>query len=236
LICILLLTAVIAWKSPPHLRPLAVTGCLASFLVWLSHFGGATESLFVLFLFLGWILRKRLWLAAILLGIAVTCKQTACFFIPFYMVLVLRESGWRQTIQSLAIIGTVFIVTNMPFIIADAGSWLSGILGPVIDPLFPYKGVGFSVFTTLSDTPVPQLLFTLLEAAVYIAALVWYYFRWRQSPQAGLLLALIPLFFAWRSKFAYFVMIPLLVFGAVIIEEYQHSRANHTKPVKHVET
>lgn len=209
---------------------MAVVGCLASFLVWLSHFGGATESLFALFVLLGWTLRRRPWLAPIFMGIAATCKQTAWFFIPFFLILVFWENGWRQAARYLAIICAVFLVSNLPFIIADPQSWLSGVLAPMIDPLFPYKGVGFSVFATLIDTPLPPLLFTILEAVVFVAALAWYCFRCRRAPHTGMLLALVPIFFAWRSKFAYFVMIPLLVFGAVIAEEYQRYRATTAEP------
>jgi len=55
---------------------------------------------------------------------------------------------------------------------------------------------------------------------------VWYYYNCRKYPQAGLLLAVLPLFFAWRSFSAYFYFASLLVFGAVIIEEYRKFAAN----------
>jgi hypothetical protein len=232
LICIAILTIFIARKAPPHLRPLAVAGCLASFLVWLSHFGGATESLFVLFVLLGWTLRRRPWLAPIFIGVAATCKQTAWFFIPFFLILVFWENGWRQAARYLAVICAVFVISNLPFIIADPQSWITGVLAPMIDPLFPYKGVGFSVFATLIDTPMPPLAFTVMEGVVFAGAIAWYYFRCRQAPHAGLLLALVPIFFAWRSKFAYFVMIPLLVFGAVIVEEYRRYRTVKIEPAE----
>jgi len=41
-----------------------------------------------------------------------------------------------------------------------------------------------------------------------------------------LLLAVLPLFFAWRSFSAYFYFASLLVFGAAIIEEYRKSAAS----------
>jgi len=64
-----------------------------------------------------------------------------------------------------------------------------------------------------------------IEGAVLILALVWYYYNRRKYPQAGLLLAVLPLFFAWRSFSCYFYFASLLVFGAVIIEGYRKPAA-----------
>ena len=228
MLCILAMSVFIAWKAPPRLRSVAVIGCAASLLIWLSHFFGATESIYILFILLGWTLRKRPWLAAIMMGIACTSKQTAWFFIPFYLVLLLREIGWRKTMINVAIIGIVFALTNLPFIIADPQAWASGVLAPIIEPLYP-SGIGIAAFATLSDTPAPQIVFTVLEIAALIGTLWWYYLNCRKAPQTGLLLAIVPLFLAWRSQFAYFIMIPLLVFGAVIIEEYKN-RGSSSKP------
>ena len=212
LMCIVIMATVIVWRSPKYLRPAALIGCLASVLVWNSQLGGGTDSLFILFILLGWTLRKRPWLAAVLMGIACSCKQTAWFFLPFYLVLILRETGWRKSMQSLVAIGATFILINSPFIIADPRAWITGMLAPMIHPLFPF-GVGISSFATLSSTPAPQAIFTVIECIAFIAVLAWYYRNCLKAPQTGLLLAIIPLFLAWRSMFAYFVTIPLLVFG-----------------------
>jgi hypothetical protein len=229
LLCILVMVTIIVWRVPKYLRPAAIIGCLASVLVWNSQFGGGTESLFILFILLGWTLRKRPWLAAILIGIACSCKQTACFFALFYLVLLLREAGWRKAIYSLVMIGATFVLINSPFIIADPRAWLTGVFAPIMHPLFPF-GVGISSFATLSNTPAPKAIFTALECIAFIVALAWYYRNCRKAPQTGLLLAIIPLFFAWRSVFAYFVTIPLLVFGATLIEEYKQGQTAQPAP------
>ena len=227
LLCTLLIVLVIVYSSPKALRLLALVGCLASVMVWYSQLDGGTESLFILFILLGWILRKRPWLAAIMMGIACSCKQTAWFFIPFYLVLFVREVSWSKALQSLAILGATFAIINIPFIVANPTAWLTGIFAPMLHPLFP-NGIGISAFATLTKTPVPQIIFTTLEGITFIGALIWYYRNCRQAPQTGVLLAIIPLFFAWRSMFAYFIMIPMLVFGIIAIEEYKNF-----KPIPH---
>lgn len=218
LLCVVLIGIVIVWRSPAHLRPAAVIGCAASMLVWNSHLGGGTDALYLLFILLGWTLRRRPVLAAALIGMACTCKQTAWFFMPFYIVLLLREAGWRRAAQSVAVIGVVFFLVNAPFIAAGPEAWITGILAPMTHPLFPY-GIGPVSFAILSHTPVPSAIFTALETVALAATLAWYYRHCRQAPEAGLLLAIVPLFFAWRSLIAYFVTVPLAVFGAVLIGE-----------------
>lgn len=218
LLCVAAMGAVITWRAPAHLRPVAVIVCAASMLVWNSHLGGGTDALYLLFILLGWTLRRRPWLAAAMIGVACACKQTAWFFIPFFLVLVLREAGWRRAASSLAVIAAVFLLFNAPFIAAGPGAWITGMLAPMTHPLFPY-GIGPVSFAMLSHTPVPSAIFTALEVVALAATLSWYYRHCRQAPEAGLLLAVVPLFFAWRSLIAYFVTVPLAVFGAALAGE-----------------
>ena len=223
LICALIMLGYIVWRAPSKLRPLVIVGSIASVLVWNAIIAGSMDSLYILFILLGWTLRKRVWPAAACMGLAVTCKQTAVTFVFFYLILLLRESGWRNVFKSAAMIIAVFALTNLPFVAADPHAWLSGILAPVKDPFIP-EGVGIVSFATLTTHPVPSWPFALIEGIVLIAALIWYYFRCLKAPQTGLLLAIVPFFFAWRSLPSYFAMIPLLVFAAVVIEEYSKGR------------
>ena len=125
--------------------------------------------------------------------------------------------------------GLVFFLINSPFIISDPGTWISCVLSPMTHPLFPY-GIGPASFAMLIHTPVPSVIFTALEAIALLVALVWYYRNCQRAPQTGLLLAIVPLFFAWRSLIAYFVSVPLVVFGAVLIEEFGKERAPQPEP------
>jgi len=86
--------------------------------------------------------------------------------------------------------------------------------------------VAFSIAGIL---PPSSLLFTIIELVVLLLALIWYYFNCRKYPEAGLLLAVLPLFFAWRSFSCYFYFASLLVFGAVAIDENRRN-AEETQP------
>jgi hypothetical protein len=224
LLCAIAMVAVIFWKAPKSLRPLVLIAFITNLALWNLIGTGQTDTFYLLFILLGWVFRKQLWLSALFMGLAATTKQIAWLFILFYLVLILREVGWKRAFQSFGVIALTFIVTNMPFIFSAPQAWMQGVLAPVLDPMFP-KGAGIVAFSVAGILPPNSLLFTLMEVGVLILALVWYYFNCRKYPQAGLLLAVLPLFFAWRSFSAYFYFASLLVFGAVIIEEYRELAA-----------
>jgi hypothetical protein len=222
LMCAIAIVAVIFWKAPRRLRPVVIIAFFTNLVFWNLIGTGQTDTLYILFLLLGWIFRRQLWLSALFMGLAATTKQIAWFFILFYLILILREIGWKRALQALGVIAITFAVTNLPFIFSAPQAWMEGVLAPVLDPMFP-KGAGLVAFSIAGFLPPNSLLFTSMEVAVLILALVWYYYNCRKYPQAGLLLAVLPLFFAWRSFSCYFYFAALLVFGAVIIEGYGKS-------------
>jgi uncharacterized membrane protein len=228
LICAVLMVLVILWKAPKELRPIIFLAFITNLVFWNLIGTGTTDTLYVLFILLGWIFRRRIWLAALFMGLAATTKQIAWLFILFYLILLLREVGWKRTLQSLGIIGATFTLINLPFIFAAPQAWFEGVLAPVLDPMFP-KGVGLVAFSIAGILPPSSLIFTIIEIVVLVLALVWYYFNCRKYPEAGLLLAVLPLFFAWRSFSCYFYFASLLVFGAVAINENRRN-ATGTQP------
>jgi len=218
LLCALLMFAVIMWQSPKKLWPLVVLVALASLEMWNDIAFGGTGSLYLLFLLLGWILLPRnLWLSAVFMGLAATSKQLAWFFIPFYLVFILRQFGWQRSLQLSGVIGGIFFVTNIPFILGASQAWAESLLAPVIDPMFP-RGVGIVAFSVVGIIPPgTSITYVLMELAVFVVCLVWYYYNCRRYSDAALVLAVLPLFFAWRSFSIYFYPAAILVFAAVLL-------------------
>jgi hypothetical protein len=93
-------------------------------------------------------------------------------------------------------------------------------MAPVIDELFPL-GVGIITLVTggVLDIQSP-LLFTIIELLIGITAIVWYYHNCLRFPHTGPLLAVLPLFFAWRSLWPYFFYCDIIILASIIIEDY----------------
>ena len=65
-----------------------------------------------------------------------------------------------------------------------------------------------------------EMVFTLMEITAFVAALAWYWRHCRRYPHTGIILAVVPLFFAWRSSWWYFFYFDIMLLAIVIIEDY----------------
>jgi uncharacterized membrane protein len=184
---------------------------------------GETGILFFPFVLLGWVLAKRHpWASAIFMGLAVAVKQMAWFVLPFYLILVLRTVGWKRAFSVAGIILGIFLATNAWFIALDPKLWFTSLMAPMTDNLFP---LGSGIITLVTGGVVniqSPLIFTVMEGIVFVLAAIWYFFNCRRYRHTGPVLAMFPLFFAWRSLWSYFFYIDIIILASIITEEYQN--------------
>jgi hypothetical protein len=221
LIFVLLALVWVTWQAPRNLRIIFIGATIISLELWNSIAGGETGSLAFPLLLLAWILpRRHLWLSALFMGLAVTTKQVAWFFIPFYFILVFRIRGSKSLLQVLGVVIGIFLATNAPFIIRDPQLWLTSLTAPMNTNMFPL-GVGIVTLVTggLLDIQSP-LVFSVIEVIVAGLAVAWYLRYGHRYPHTGPILAMLPLFFAWRSLWTYFFYIGIIVLAAVVVDEY----------------
>ncbi len=195
----------IGWKlARRELRPWVLLLALANVSMWTSTIGGNLDVFSMLLVVLAWFLRERRWSSALILGLALATKQTSWFFAPFYAILLFRQYGFKETLYRLTIAGSVFLVCNLPFILWNPQAWLTGMKTPLNSLMFP-MGVGIVDLSVTHLIPyLPQQIYTVLEAIAMLGSLVWYWGICRKHPEAVMLLAVVPLFFAWRSLPSYF--------------------------------
>ncbi len=189
-----------------ELRPWVIVLALANISMWSSVIGGNLDMLTIVFLVLAWLWRERGWSSALMLGLAVACKQPAWFFVVFYAVLVFRTYGLKETLRRLTVVGGVALVLNLPFILWDPQAWFAGVMAPISDPMFP-MGVGIVglVGSPFLHSYMSSVLYSLLEYGIfYPLCVLWYWRLCKSRPEAAMLLAVLPLFFAWRSLPSYF--------------------------------
>jgi hypothetical protein len=212
--CLLGAMTLIVARSPRTLRPFVLTALFGAASLAAFTVGGSSDLLYALPLVVAWMYRDRKW-AAVPLGIALATKQIAWFFAPFWMIAVVTERGWRAAGRDLAIAGGIFAVTNLPFIVHDPQAWIAGIVTPAVEPMFA-RGAGFIFLFTNGGLPLlPVFVYSALEAIAGIICLVIAWRTRRTSPELGAVLAIVPLFFAWRSLFSYFFLLPLFALAAI---------------------
>jgi hypothetical protein len=208
------------WQVPGNRRLLFAGLVLISLELWNSLAIGETGSLIFPFLLIAWIsLGKNNWLSAITMGIAVATKQTAWFFLPFYLILIWRTSGVKTAAMTTGIIAAVFVAFNAYFMAIDPALWLKSLTSPMDASMFP-MGVGIiSVVTSGLVEIRSSLPFAIMELAVFTGSIIWYWRNCRRYPDAGIVLAVLPFFFAWRSIWTYFYYVTIIILARMLISK-----------------
>jgi hypothetical protein len=211
---LLVAMALVLIRTERTARGLMLTTLLASIVVIAWTIGGSSDLLYATPLIAAWLWRERRW-SAVALGIACATKQLAWFAAPYYFIQVATANGWREALRRLGLVALIFVVANAPFAASDPSAWLAGITTPLREPMFP-RGSGIVFLSTGGMLPLlPAVAYTALEALVLLVAMVVAWRTRRSSPEVGLVLAYLPLFFAWRSLFSYFFLLPLFAAAAV---------------------
>lgn len=219
-LCFFAFAALLIFAVPPRLRVWVGLFVLADLPLLNAAVGGVLDVFYILLLFVAWRWWRRPVLSTVFLGLAIAAKQLAWFFVPFYALYIWRERGWREALARLAGAGAVFALINGPFIFNNPRAWLAGVLAPQVDPMFPLGNgiVGLSVSGLLPLAP--SVVYTVLFGLAIIGCIAWYWRFGRGMPEVALLLAVLPLFFAWRSLTTYFYFVAL---PAVVLLFYERS-------------
>ncbi len=173
---------------------------------------GVLDVFYILLVFVAWRWWRRPVLSTLAFGLAMAAKQLAWFFVPLYLLYVWRRSGWREAALRLAGMVAVFLAINLPFILNAPGAWLAGVLAPQVDLMFPL-GSGLVRLSLAGIFPLaPSVVYTGLEALAIVACAVWFWRSRTATPALAMVLAVLPLFFAWRSLTTYFYFVTVAAF------------------------
>ena len=220
----LALFCLIVWATPAPWRLIAALLLLSAADGMRQITGGDFEIWPLAFVAGAWLAREHRWRSALLLGVACAIKQTAWLAVPFYLVWIWRAYHWEEALRRAGIALGAFLMLNLPWLIVSPRQWLESQLLPVSLPLLP-DGSGIIGLSLTGVLPLePAWFYSALELSALLAALVWYWRSAAHAPFAGLILPLVPLFFAWRSSERYFVLLPLLAVLALALTLQQTQR------------
>jgi len=175
---------------------------------------GHTDAAVVAMLLLAWASPTTL-LGGLALGLACGTKQTAWFLAPALLATAYARDGRRGLVRAAAGAAAGFAVLNLPFIAMGPAAYLHGVMGPLLDGLFPL-GAGLIGLVTSGVLPYAATpLFTALMLAC-VAASVVAALRWdRRLPGIGVLLGSLALFLGPRSLLEYIAGAGVLLVCAV---------------------
>lgn len=226
LLAILVMGAYLCYRMPRALRFLVPFVLLANVPLIVLTAGGQPDPIYGLFLMLGFAEWTAPRVSPLCMGLAIGTKQISWFFIPFYLVLVAREYGWHEAVRRAGLMSAVFLMLNGPFIVKAPGAYFASIAAPMTDPLFPL-GIGIvSLFVSNLLPMLPKLAFTAAEGAAWLASTLAFGWLRHLPPASGAVLAMVPLFFAWRSLTNYFYLLPLIALAVILADRREHDTAS----------
>jgi hypothetical protein len=204
--------AMIEWLPTPYqiAGPLSL---IAAQNEWLAAAGGLNDMWWVLPTAGSLVLwaRDRRVAAAVVLGIACAMKQQPWPIAGFLAIWVWKE---RDSVKDFARTGGtyaaaglgMFLVLNLPWMLAGPGAWLGSVLVPISTASSPLisTGVGVAVLNTAVDGTVPYAVFGLLLPAVIVASLAAYWAWFETLRWAAWVSPAVILFFSSRSLPSYF--------------------------------
>jgi len=175
---------------------------------------GHTDAAVVAALLIAWSSPTTL-LGGLALGLACATKQTAWFLAPALLATAYTRGGRPALTRTAAAALAGFGALNLPFIVMGPGAYVHGVMGPLVDGLFPL-GAGLIGLVTsgvlpYAAAPAFTALMLLTVAASVAAALRWD----RRLPGVGVLLGSLALFLGPRSLLEYIAGAGVLLVCAV---------------------
>jgi uncharacterized membrane protein len=207
---------------PKRLAPLAAV--VVSLDVFTGYaVGGVTDFLFIPLLIgaaagwdrFVWTRGPAAWRGPILMGLAMSVKQTPWLIIPFVVGGIVLESrrlqdwkqGLRDGLRYLGITGVAFLIPNLPYLLNSPRGWLNGILTPITAPTVPAGQGLISLSLSLPIGGGSLGGYTAAALVVFVTLLACYLTIYPALKPVAFLLPSIVLFFASRSFGSYLVML-----------------------------
>jgi uncharacterized membrane protein len=207
---------------PRKLAPLAVV--VASLDVYVGYaVGGITDFLFVPLLVGAAVRWDRFastsgpaaWRGPILMGLAMSVKQTPWLVAPFVVAGIMLEArrlhGGRTAmltgLRYSGIATAAFLVPNLPYLARSPGAWLHGILTPLSSQAVPAGQGLISLSLSLAVGGGSLRAYTLAAVVVLLVAMACYVATYPMLKPAAFLIPSVVLFFATRAFGSYLVML-----------------------------
>lgn len=174
--------------------------------------GGIFDIIWIFFLLLAMKLfyERRRVLSAILLGIAISVKQTPAFAVPFILVYLIKESGVKDAFKYALTVGVTFTSISLPFLLWDPKSYLAGVLAPLSGII---QGFGFASLVYSGYLNLHPTFFKVAVGVVFSTLLALYWINFDKLKHSCWLMPMLILWFHMRSLQNYFIFfIPVVMY------------------------
>jgi len=186
------------------------------------------ESFWVVFIFFSYFyLSKKYFLSSILLGIAISIKQTPMLIIPFFIIYSFKLYGLKKCANYIFVIFLTFILINGYFIFQDFSILWNNILYPFTGNLVS-AGAGLGVAL---QKWCGKSVITAIQFSFFIIVIIVYFIRFEYIKNYLFIFPIGFFLLGWRSLsnyyYGYFFL--ALIFGLLEIDENIRFLSNDKK-------
>ncbi len=174
---------------------------------------GGDDIIWIVFLGLSYVFRKKPILAGIFFGLSISYKQIAAIIFPFYLLFMFMENDQRKRsiIEFFGFTIIAFLATNIPFILMNPYLWLTHVLSIANQPIIG-AGLGPSDLAFAGFIYIPSLLFAALMIITLLALMFLYMGYYNSLKYTFFAFPMLVFLFNYRVLENYLIYWPYLVF------------------------
>ncbi len=174
---------------------------------------GVTDIVWVTFVAAAYFFRKKPWISGLMFGLAVSFKQTPLVILPFFLFFLYNENDLKKdSIYKFLTAGVLaFVVTNAPFIAANAYAWAVNIIEIAFQPIIGV-GIGPSITSFAGYLYVPSAVFTIISVMLLFIFFVLYVENYSRLRFAFFTFPIVVFLFNFRVLENYLIFWPFLIF------------------------
>jgi uncharacterized membrane protein len=184
-------------------------------------FNGGDDIIWVTFIGLSYVFRKKPWVSGLFFGLSLSYKQIGAIIFPFYLYFVFMENNQKKKDVVIFFIFVLlsFFATNIPFILMSPYLWFTHVASIASQPIIGV-GLGPSILAFAGYLYIPSIIFGAIMVLLLLAFLfiyIGYYFQLKYSFFA---FPMIIFFFDYRSLENYIIYWPYLIF--LLMPDFAH--------------
>ncbi|MHB1708898.1 MAG: glycosyltransferase 87 family protein [Thermoplasmataceae archaeon] len=173
---------------------------------------GVTDVIWVFFLGVAYVLRKKPWIAGIFYGLSVAFKQIPALIFPFFLYFLYMENSRdeKKTITFIGFTALSFVVPNLPYIIENPSDWFVNITSIASQKIIGI-GLGPSILSFTGVLHLPPAFFSVSLIALTVALFFIYIIHYDRFRYGFFAFPIMIFLLDYRSLITYLIYWPFLV-------------------------
>ncbi len=192
---------------------------------------GVTDVIWVFFLGVAYVLRKKPWISGIFYGLSVAFKQIPALIFPFFLYFIYMENSRneKKAISFIAFTAISFIVPNLPYIIANPSDWFVNITSIASQKIIGI-GVGPSILSFTGVLHLPPAFFSVSLIALTVALFFIYLIHYDRFRYGFFAFPIMIFLLDYRSLITYLIYWPFLVL--LLLPDFTASKKSEAETPK----